>query len=287
MRSRHILPVGCLLAALTLGTLSDTLPQKPQIFLGGYQVLAVDLHVHTIPFSAGTLAPWDLVFEARRQSLDAIAITAHDEVLPGKIGRWFAKRVGGPLVLVGEEIHAPRYHLIAVGIHSTVDWRLDSAGAIAEVHRQGGIAIAAHPLARSARGFDAAMAVLDGSEVLHPLVYSHPETALQLEQFYLRKRMTAIGSSDYHGLGPMGLCRTYLFVRENSEQGVLEALRAGHTVVSDRGRSYGDPDLIRLAAEDPRLQAGGIGRAHPLLAGFSCVLGVLGLIGAILLGFPR
>jgi hypothetical protein len=196
--------------------------------------------------------------------------------------------VGGPIVLAGEEIHAPRYHLIAVGIHSTIDWRLSARDAIAEVHRQGGVAIAAHPMARSAQTFDApGMAGLDGSEVMHPIAYSRPDAAQLLEQFYRRKPMAAIGSSDYHGLGPLGLCRTYLFVQDNSERGILEALRAGRTVVLDRGRSYGHPELRLLAAGDPRLSAPDAGSPNRVLAGLSCVLGILGLTGLIVFGFPR
>ena len=37
------------------------------------------------------------------------------------------------------------------------------------------------------------------------------------------------------------------------EEPVLDALREGHTVVYDRERAYGDPALVRVAAEDGRL----------------------------------
>ena len=156
--------------------------------------------------------------EARRQSLDVIAITPHNATLAGKVGQWFARRIGGPTVLVGEEIHAPGYHLIAVGIHSSISWRLNSAAAIDQVHKQGRIAIAAHPVAQSWPAFDTeAMRTLDAAEVLQPIAYSSPAASDQVRQFYERRRLTAIGSSDYHGLGPLGLCRTYVFAREQTE----------------------------------------------------------------------
>lgn len=45
-----------------------------------YRVLAADFHVHTFPFNWTTLAPWDIVLEAERQDLDAVAIAGHNHV---------------------------------------------------------------------------------------------------------------------------------------------------------------------------------------------------------------
>jgi hypothetical protein len=283
---------GCLLlVAIAAGTFSDVPNQKHPATMGGYHVLAADFHVHTFPLSASTLAPWDVVLEAQRQGLDAIAITGHDQVLAGKIGQWFSRRVGGPTVLVGEEIISPHYHLVAVGIHTTISWRRSAAAAIDEVHQQGGIAIAAHPVAEFWPAFVAeAMTKLDATEVLQPIAYSTEDASKQLQQLYGRKRLTAIGSSDYHGLGPLGLCHTYVFVREDTEPGILDALRQGHTVVYDsrNGRAYGDPELIQLAAASGGLtEIGHAPSRQGLLAALSRTCGILGLLGATICSFSR
>ena len=280
---------GCLLAvAIAAGTWSDAPRPHPPLMLGPYRVLAADFHVHTFPFSGSTLWPWDLVLEARRQGLDAIAITGHDQVLAGQMGRWFSRLVGGPTVLAGEEIHSPGYHLIALGIESTVSWRLKAAAAVDAVHRQGGVAIAAHPIAQFWPAFDReAMRKLDGAEIVQPIVYSSGNARREFEEFFARRRFTAIGSSDYHGLGPVGLCRTYVFVREASEQGILQALREGHTVVYDGvGAVYGDPALIQLAGSESRLRGSETTRPERgLLVVFSRTCGLLGMIGLSLCGF--
>jgi hypothetical protein len=157
------------------------------------------------------------------------------------------------------------------------------------VHRQGGVAIAAHPVAAFWPAFDAqAMQNLDAAEVLQPIAYSSEAAAGELQQFYGRARLTAIGSSDYHGLGPLRVCRTFVFAREDTEQGILEALRAGRTVVFDRGRTYGDAAMIRLAVEDGRLTTReGARSAEGFLAVLSRVCGMAGLLGVIFFGFPR
>ena len=267
--------------AILAGTVSDVAPKNPPLVLGGYRVLAADFHVHSFPLSWATLGPWDTVLEARHQGLDAIALTPHNHVWVAKAGRWFSRRIGGPTVLVGEEIHAARFHMLAVGIEATVDWRQSVAGAIDEVHKQGGVAIAAHPVAESWPAYDAeSMRDLDGAEVLQPIAYTSEQATRELREFYGRKRLTAIGSSDYHGPGPLGLCRTYVFVREDTEQGILEALREGRTVVYDRGQVFGDPEMIELG---PALRESGSSEAVlvGLLKVFSRVAGIVGLIGLL------
>jgi predicted metal-dependent phosphoesterase TrpH len=141
-----------LVSAIAAGTFADRPLARRVRVVGEYRVLAVDLHTHSSMWSDGALTPWGLVLEAERAGLDAIAITGHDELLESRVGRLFSRAVGGPTVLVGEEILAePHYHLIAVGLSTYVDFRQRAADAIDEIHRQGGVAIAAHPMPSSGR----------------------------------------------------------------------------------------------------------------------------------------
>jgi hypothetical protein len=278
----------CLLGtAFVAGTIADAPNARSTISVRGYRVLTADLHVHTFPLSASTLPPWDVAIEAGRQGLDVIALSGHNNVLEGKAGHWFARRFGGPIVLESEEIHGPWFHIVAAGIHDSISWRLTASQAIDEVHRQGGVAIAAHPTesAWPAYAKNGAIDKLDGAEVLQPAAYAGEALARQLREFYGRSHAAPIASSDYHGMGPLGLCRTVLFVREASEQGVLEAIRAHRTLVFDGEQTYADPALLNLLdARTIRALA-----AAPPLTPFqmlpnyiSSICGVLGLLGLIL-----
>lgn len=240
--------------------------------------------MHPAIASAAALTPWDLVLEARRQGLDAIAITPHNNVFPAPVGRWFSRLIGGPTVIVGEEVRAAGFHVIALGIERTVSPRQTAASAIDAIHHQGGVAIAAHPIAECWPAYDAAaIAKLDGSEVMHPAAFLRDDARVEFAQFFERGRLAAIGSSDYHGLGRLGMCWTYVFATDASAPAILEALRARRTVVYGvDGRVYGDPDLIRLAA-DARLQDRDVpphGTWH--LAMLSRIAGILGLLAASL-----
>ncbi|MGH7152026.1 MAG: PHP-associated domain-containing protein [Planctomycetota bacterium] len=238
-------------------------------------------------FADGALPPWELPREAARRGLDAIALTNHGQVWAAKLGRWFSARIGGPTILVGQEITAPSYPLIAAGIEETVRWDQPAARAIEEVHRQGGVAIAAHPLAEYWPGFEGTLDALDGSERMHPLVFVDREGARELLAFYERGRSpnrprAAVGSSDHHVGADLGLCRTYVFARQDTPEAILEALRAGRTVVYDRtGTPHGDPALLALLEDRPLEGVGG-----PKPAGVAGICGWLGLAGLVVCGRP-
>ena len=89
-----------------------------------------------------------------------------------------------------------------------------------------------------------------------PYSFAYPEAHPQLEEFARRADAAAIGSSDFHGPGRLGMCRTFVFVREATAAGILEAIRAKRTVVygGPDAKAYGDPELIRIAEADGRLR---------------------------------
>jgi hypothetical protein len=282
---------GLLFVSIVVGTFSDVPRPNPRLTIGGYEVLAADFHIHTFPLSFAVLSPWDTVTEARRNALDAIAITPHNHIWVAQLAQRLSRLAGDPIVLVGEEIHSTEngYHLLAVGVHDTISWRQPAGRAIEEIHRQGGIAIAAHPVAGYNRYDAEAMRKLDGAEVVHPIALRSASLADELRQFFSRAQLTAIGDSDYH-LGPMspqvgdiGSCRTYVFARDRSESGILDALRARRTIVYDREHVYGDPALIQLAAEDGRLPKLALAGHYQNSAGlFSGITGVVGLLAWVL-----
>ena len=274
------------------GTLTDAARDTPPAERGGYKVVEADFHVHSF-FGDGLLSPAGLVSQARRQGLHVIAVTDHNQVFAAKFGRWFSRVVEGPTVLVGEEITAPGFHIIAVGLDERVAWRQSAAEAIEEIHRQDGVAIAAHPTEKYWRAFDEDIVQkLDGTEIMHPKAYASGGRWEEMRDFYWRAeasghRLTAIGSSDYHWFNSLGICRTYVFARSNDENGILDAVRAGRTVVYDlAGNPYGEPELIRLL------------QAHPIqreVGNYNCsgsgvidtiarACGWCGLIGLLLFG---
>jgi hypothetical protein len=250
MSPARVVSFALVAAGVVAGTAGDRPFPHPPLTLGGYRVLAADFHTHSAMWSDGSLTPWGLVLEADHQGLDAIAITGHDQTFDSHVGHAFARLVGGPIVLIGDEVLGDRgFHITAAGIDETVRYRRSGKTSIQRIHDQGGIAIVAHAFRDFWPEYDPKiMRELDGAEICHPAVYVIDDGQQELEQFAARAPVAAIGSSDFHGLGPMGLCRTFVFATEASEQGVVDAVRAHRTVVFGRdGQVYGDPTLAQYA----------------------------------------
>ena len=273
------------------GTFSNSSPSTAPAERGGYTVVEADFHAHSHA-GDGLLSPFGVVLFAQRKGLHAIAVTDHNQIYGARAARWFSGLIGGPTVIVGEEITAPDYHLIGLGLTNRVAWNQSLAETLTEIHRQGGVAIAAHPRQKHEPVFAPAIRDLDGSEVLHASAHSNVRRAAEMRNFYERAKasnpgLIAVGSSDYHWFNSLGLFRTYVFVRNNAPDEILEALHNGRTVVNDlEGNIYGDSELIRLLQEQP-INHGSVGysyAASSTIDAFTRTCGWLGLAGLLLFG---
>jgi len=297
MKPSDLLPrlaAGLVALGIVAGTALDRAPARAASYRAGYRVLEADFHAHT-RFSDGFLSTFDLVLQAERRGLDVLAITEHNITFPAFMGRWFSRRVGGPTILIGEEVTTRRFHLHGVGLTERVDASAPLPDILAAIHRQGGVAIAAHPVGRFQAAFSAELEAIDAAEVMHPIAYGERSNGWrwpEMREFYERAlasghRLTAVGSSDYHFFSTLGLCRTLLFARDDGEEAALEALRAGRTVVHDLdGRAYGDPAMIEALAREPYVMRpqdyGYVGSG--LADRVTRAAGWLGLVGLVLFG---
>jgi predicted metal-dependent phosphoesterase TrpH len=264
--------LAVLAAALAFGAWADRLPDRVPVMQEGRRVIAADFHVHTA-LGDGGIPPWNIGREARRRGLDAVALTNHNQVFAARLARWLSRHLGGTIVLAGQEVTNPGFHVVAAGLYRAVDWRMPVAEMIADIHAQGGVAIAAHPERPYWPAFDApAMRALDGTEVLHPLIFTNSDGRRDLAAFRERvqgsrdRPLAAIGSSDFHTLATLGRCRTFVFARDLSEPAILEAVRKGRT----QPHAQGDPLPAHTPPPPP----------DPAL-GPSGILGLLALLGLL------
>lgn len=283
---------GVFVISLFVGAAGDRgLPHMPPM-RGGFIVLAGDFHVHSFPGDGG-LTPWDIAREARRRRLDVVALTNHNATWSWRLARALdrTRDTAGVLILPGDEVTSVGFHIAAIGIERPVDWRGSIPDVAAAVHAQGGVAIGAHPVGEHRASYDtAAFRALDGLEAAHPAMFETDKLRLEFAEVYraavaAHPSIAAIGSSDFHTLAPVGLCRTYLFVRAATRDGVLDAIRGGRTVACDaRGEVHGPDALATLVRDACRADAA----APPIGDGFvsraGAVTAWLSLLGLVLLG---
>jgi hypothetical protein len=143
-------------ATITLGFGPDGPPFRPQpaplsATGRGAAWYRGDMHLHTV-HSDGRRLPAEVAAGARAAGLDFIVSTDHNT--SSAAGVWGAYAGPDLLIIDGEEITTRNGHYTALGLPAGtwIDWRYRAVdGALArfvrDIHRAGGLAVAAHPLA--------------------------------------------------------------------------------------------------------------------------------------------
>lgn len=194
-----------------------------------------DLHIHSNR-GDGVLSVEEILDEAQRLNLTAIAITDHDNVAPSREGRELAARKRLDLeVVTGTELTTRGFrHLLALNIEEDMPLGLPLLTAIARIHRQGGLAIAAHPLVPiwpgSLREKEILSVVMcpnrevyfDGFELINGSVKTGQ--AGRFYRQYLLGRAAAVAGSDAH-FRTIGKAVTIY----PKEMGVIPAIREKKT----------------------------------------------------------
>ena len=105
-----------------------------------------DLHLHTIYSYDGTATVPAVLRRAREIGLNVIAITDHDEIAGALEAVKLASHYGVE-VIPGSEITTAEGDLLALFIHEKIQPGLSLIETLLRIKDQGGVAIAAHPMA--------------------------------------------------------------------------------------------------------------------------------------------
>ncbi len=158
-----------------------------------------DLHVHTNYSPCASLKPEVLLKIAKKKvGLDGIAITDHNTI-KGAIKVSKLNKDKDFEVIVGSEVYTNRGHLLGLYLTEDVkEW--DFFSAVEKIHRQGGIAIIAHPfdifprLRFKKNGVD--LGLLDAVECNNGrLFYFTNKKALRFAE---ENKMAKVAGSDAH-----------------------------------------------------------------------------------------
>ncbi len=205
-----------------------------------------DMHIHSL-YSDGTAGIASLLDHVERETdLDLVAITDHERI-DGALRAHEIHAAGSYSfeLVVGEEITTRRGHLLALFLTERVPALRPLRETLERVHDQGGIAIAAHPLApltpslgrRSLEELHEAKDPrhrLDAIEVLNPSAAGRARRSTRYRLNAASLHLPEVGNSDAHVLEGVGTAWTW-FAGTTADE--YRAALAAHQV-SAEGRYW-------------------------------------------------
>jgi predicted metal-dependent phosphoesterase TrpH len=183
---------------------------------GGGDRGRADMHIHSL-YSDGTASVAQILDHVEQHTdLDVIAITDHERIDGAQRAAELhaAGRFSFDLV-VGEEITTRRGHVLALFVNERIPALLPLDESLRRIHAQGGIAIAAHPMAplplsvgrRSLRGVRDATheaVYFDALELFNPSHAGRMRHDARLKLNAAELGLPGVGNSDGHVLEGIG-----------------------------------------------------------------------------------
>ena len=176
-----------------------------------------DTHLHTqysgysklgmMKFPESVISPEMQVDQGRKNGMDVIAITDHDETRAAFIAQEYAKRYDDIEVIVGEEITTHDGEVIGLFLNERIPEDLPIGETIDIIREQGGLVIAPHPFSYHVFGLKEQMLVMDvdGFETInggHPDSYSNKFAKIVMDRY--PGRWAEMSGSDAHSLYTSG-----------------------------------------------------------------------------------
>ena len=159
-----------------------------------------DLHIHTYHSACSRIRPKKLLQIAKKRGLNGIAVTDHNTIKGGLETKKLNKDKNFE-VIIGAEIKTDKGEILGYYLKKEIKSRTPEA-VIDEIHKQGGIAVAAHPftwgLLRTAAKFDKKeLKKLDGFETFNSRNTFRWENELAV-QFAQKHKLAQTAGSDSH-----------------------------------------------------------------------------------------
>ena len=176
-----------------------------------------DTHLHTqysgfsrlgvMKFPESVLSPAMQVDKGRKNGMDVICITDHDETAAGPLAQQYAKQFDDIEVVVGEEVTTADGEIIGLFLNERIPDNLPVGETVDRIREQDGIVIAPHPFSFHVFGLKEQILTLDidGFETInggHPDSYSNHFAKLVMDKY--PGRWAEISGSDAHSVYTSG-----------------------------------------------------------------------------------
>ena len=256
----------------------------PAVLAGGPKMLLCDFHTHT-NYSDGKLSVPDLVDFYGRRGFDCLCVTDHLAdprrllgklvrltnltLAPSQLAEYFdvlererkrAWRKYSMVLMAGIEFNKDGLtskssaHLLGIDLRSPIDAALDLPETIAQIHAQGGLAVASHPHVMKSEWGKNTLYLWENHEKFAPLIDAW-EIANRNDLFTPigHKRLRFIANSDFHKPKHIESWKTLLHCEKDPEA-IKECIRENRhvaiTLYRDDGSARAAVDTLRQPMPD-------------------------------------
>ena len=169
-----------------------------------------DPHIHSVYSGDSRSEVIDILIQAEKKGLDAIAISDHNEIKGSRLARSY----GGSIIVVPSiEISSDKGHILGLGVDEIIPKGLSAVETVDRIHDAGGLAIVPHPFSYYRHGL---FCKVDKN------LYSNK----QAETLAYNKRLATLGASDSHFLKSVGDAYTEVNTKGyDSVDGILKAIK--------------------------------------------------------------
>ncbi|MBR0423436.1 MAG: PHP domain-containing protein [Clostridia bacterium] len=184
-----------------------------------------DPHIHSVFSGDARSEPIDILIQAQKIGLDAIAISDHNEIKGSRL----ARSIPGDIIVVPSiEISSEKGHILGLGVDEIIPKGLSAVETVDRIHDAGGLAIVPHPFSYYRHGLfckvDTNLSV-DGIETKNAR-YIFGYSNKQAENLAMNKPLATLGASDSHFLESIGDAYTEVNTKGyDSVDGILKAIK--------------------------------------------------------------
>ncbi len=220
------------------------------------EAMFVDMNMHEMTFSSDSEQNLeDIVKTARARGLDAICITDHDSMGLKEYAENYSREVGFP-IFVGVEYYSLQGDILAYGIDTIPDGRIDAQDFIDYVNERGGVTFACHPFRNNNRGLEDHLSKVEGLTGIEVLNGSTLFEANQVAYEYCDDLgLMAIGAGDSHHLKAVGRYATWLPNMAYTTEGFVQELKKGISIPAIPNKAGGYTAIDMENYFRPRLVA--------------------------------
>jgi predicted metal-dependent phosphoesterase TrpH len=199
--------------------------------------IRADLHVHTTYSEDSLITPKDLIFYAKKNGLNAVAVTDHN-YLEGAIK--IAKETTDFLVIPGMEVSSGEGHIVALNVNELIPKGLTAVETVERIHRAGGVAIACHPYVYLKGCLNNAVCgAFDAIETINARAFPFKRSVRKATEAAEKFELSRVAGTDAHYGPQIGFGYTTIDAEPNVES-IMKAIVEGHC------EAHGSPVPVAL-----------------------------------------